>query len=365
MEATNTLDFCISCHEMEFSVYQEYRHTAHFSNPAGIQAACPDCHVPREWSRKLVRKIKASREVFYWITGAIDTPAKFEAKRLELAERVWHSMVESDSRECRNCHTPSVMDLDGQARFAARIHTDAIERNDTCIDCHKGIAHQLPRGYGESPSADTKMSRDDLEYGEEINETCAGCHGEFGQGTLDGEYPRLAGLDSVYILKQIEHFKSRERLNIPMLPYATDRELPNEDTEIIAGYLSAIDLPTSLPPVDENDFNAYRRLQNSKQVLNIPIYQGNSLAGNRIYDKECAGCHGDDGYGDRGRSIPQLTGQHSIYLKRQVEKFRTGGRLHDDPRDAEIFQSFGDGEIDDILAYLSILDDDQGTSVPQ
>jgi hypothetical protein len=40
-----------------------------------------------------------------------------------------------------------------------------------------------------------------------------------------------------------------------------------------------------------------------------------------------------------------------------VERFRKGERVHDDPRDAAIFQAFSDTEIGDILAWLSILDD--------
>lgn len=358
MEATNTLEFCISCHEMESTVYQEYRHSDHFSNPSGVQATCSDCHVPKEWTAKLVRKIKASKELYYWMTGAIDTPEKFEHKRLELAERVWDSMKQTDSRECRNCHHFNVMDLEGQARFARRIHRDSMDQGQTCIDCHRGLTHRLPREYSTSPDL-PELSRDDREYGEEINDTCAGCHGEFGQGSLDGEYPRLAGMTPEYIMRQIEHFKSRERLNLPMLPYATDRELPGDDVRIIASYLASIELPSYLPPVDESDpgFNAFERLQDSKKVLNIARYPGNIDAGKRIYERECGGCHGTLGEGDSRRAIPPLAGQHSVYLKRQVEKFRDEERLHDTPEDASIFRNFSDAEIDDILAWLSIADD--------
>ena len=45
-----------------------------------------------------------------------------------------------------------------------------------------------------------------------------------------------------------------------------------------------------------------------------------------------------------------------MYL--QIKRFRIGERLHDDPRDADIFKSFSDIEIENMLAYLSILDDD-------
>ena len=85
-EVTNTEKFCISCHEMRDNVYQEYRNTIHAANRSGVRATCPDCHVPREWSYKIVRKIQASNEVLHKVLGSIDTPEKFEAKRLQLAK---------------------------------------------------------------------------------------------------------------------------------------------------------------------------------------------------------------------------------------------------------------------------------------
>ena len=354
MEATNTLTFCISCHEMESTVYQEYRHTVHYTNSSGVRAICSDCHVPKDWVPKFIRKVRATKELYYWVIGEIDTAEKFEAKRLELASRVWDSMKETDSRECRNCHQLSVMELERQARFAARIHADAIDKGETCIDCHKGITHKLPQQEVLSAEGREEI---DIEYAEEINDTCAGCHGEFGEGSIDGEYPRLAGLDEDYLASQIRHFKTRKRLNIPMLPYATERELPEEDVRLIAAYLSRIDLPTKLPPIVEEEFDALARLEASGRVVNIARYPGNVEKGRRFYQKECAGCHGDQGQGDDGRKIPQLTGQYSIYLGRQINNFRKGERLHDDPRDADIFKSFSDVEIGDMLAYLSILDD--------
>jgi cytochrome c-type protein NapC len=357
MEATNSLEFCISCHEMESTVYQEYQQSVHFRNSTGVKAVCADCHVPKEWTRKLVRKVKASKEVYYWLTGSIDTQEKFDAKRPQLAAHVWQSMKESDSSECRNCHSFTAMDMSRQGLFASRYHSEALSEGATCIDCHKGIAHHLPVGHGVTSNILVGLSPEDIEYGDEINETCAGCHGEYGQGSLDGEYPRLAGVDANYLARQIEHFKSRERLNIPMLPFATERELPGNDTRIIAAYLASIELPTTLPPIDKENFDAYARLKNSKSVLNIARYPGNITSGGRLYRRECSSCHADDGYGDRARAAPQLAGQHSVYLKRQVNRFRLGERLHNHTRDAEIFKAFKDTEIDDILAYISILDD--------
>ncbi|MDH3762985.1 MAG: cytochrome c [Gammaproteobacteria bacterium] len=218
------------------------------------------------------------------------------------------------------------------------------------------MTHQLPREK-LAAAARVELSRDDREYAEEINDTCAGCHGEFGEGSLDGEYPRLAGMNPRYLKRQIEHFKSRERLNLPMLPYATDRELPGEDIDIIVHYLASIDLPTELPEIEEESFNALDRLQQSKQVVNIARYPGNPGAGAEFYALECAACHGADAYGKADGDAPQLAGQHSVYLKRQIALFASAERHHDDPRDAEIFKAFGEKQIDDMLAWLSLADD--------
>ncbi len=146
MEATNTETFCISCHEMRDNVYEEYTETIHYSNRSGVRAICTDCHVPKEWGHKVIRKIKASRELYHKALGSIDTKEKFEAKRLELAKRVWSSMEQTDSRECRNCHDNESMDFDLQESRSADRHEDGFDEGKTCIDCHKGIAHKLPKG---------------------------------------------------------------------------------------------------------------------------------------------------------------------------------------------------------------------------
>ncbi len=142
MEATNTLNFCISCHEMKDTVYQEYKTSIHYQNRTGVRAICSDCHVPKSWVHKMVRKVKASREVYHKIIGTISTPEKFEAHRLELATNVWRAMKKTDSRECRNCHTIDSMNPEFQRPRARKQHMAAMKAGQTCIDCHKGIAHK-------------------------------------------------------------------------------------------------------------------------------------------------------------------------------------------------------------------------------
>jgi cytochrome c-type protein NapC len=149
MEATNNMEFCISCHEMRDNVYPEYKKTIHYTNASGVRAICSDCHVPKTWGYKLLRKIEASRELWDKITGSVDTREKFEAHRLDLATREWARMKASDSRECRNCHSFEAMRKVRDLRKAQiyELHMKANSTGKTCIDCHKGIAHLLPREY--------------------------------------------------------------------------------------------------------------------------------------------------------------------------------------------------------------------------
>ncbi len=144
LEITNREEFCIGCHEMRENVYVEYRNTIHYQNRTGVRATCPDCHVPKEWTYKMIRKIQASNEVLHKILGSIDTPEKFHAKRLELAQHEWDRMKRTDSRECRNCHNFNSMDYAEQNRRSAARHQAGFNEGKTCIDCHKGIAHTLP-----------------------------------------------------------------------------------------------------------------------------------------------------------------------------------------------------------------------------
>ena len=197
-----------------------------------------------------------------------------------------------------------------------------------------------------------------LEIGEEINEVCAGCHGEYAEGGKEGEYPRLAGLPSTYIEHELRLFKNRERLNHPMIPYTKERELPEEDLLDVSAYLQTIELYTKLPPIDKENFNAYERLLLSKKLLNIPRIEGDYRVGQRLYRKECASCHGRDGTGKEKKGVPMLAGQYSNYLLKQLRAYQNGERIHDqEAANLSLFREYSDEEIHTLIAYLSILDD--------
>ncbi|MDR3213499.1 MAG: NapC/NirT family cytochrome c [Azoarcus sp.] len=141
---TNSEDFCLFCHEMKDNVYREYQTTIHYTNRSGVRAVCADCHVPKEFLPKILRKIKASKEVWHAILGSIDTPEKFDAKRPELAQHEWQRMKANNSQECRNCHDANSFDYSVQGYRATNRHMEALGNGQTCIDCHKGISHKLP-----------------------------------------------------------------------------------------------------------------------------------------------------------------------------------------------------------------------------
>ena len=143
MEYTNRLEFCVSCHSMS-KPYEEYQKSVHFSNPSGVRAICSDCHVPRDWTAKLVRKVQATGELYHHFMGKLSTPEKFESHRKELAERVWATMKTNNSRECRNCHAYETMAFHKQSPRAKGKMENAAKNGETCIECHKGIAHALP-----------------------------------------------------------------------------------------------------------------------------------------------------------------------------------------------------------------------------
>ena len=127
------------------NVFQELKPTIHYTNRSGVRATCPDCHVPHEWTNKIARKMAASKEVWGKLFGTISTREKFQAERRTLAEHEWARLKANDSLECRNCHSFESMDYTLQSKRAADQHSTLLASGEkTCIDCHKGIAHQLP-----------------------------------------------------------------------------------------------------------------------------------------------------------------------------------------------------------------------------
>ncbi|MGF1788815.1 NapC/NirT family cytochrome c [Photobacterium swingsii] len=154
LEKTSSTEFCISCHTME-APYKEYQGSVHFSNAKGIRAECADCHIPTDTLDYLTTKIRASKDIYHeFVTGKIDTAEKYESHRADMAETVWAQLRENDSATCRSCHDDGAMEVYDQSVDARKMHEYGIANNQTCIDCHKGVAHLLPETKMDSSALD-------------------------------------------------------------------------------------------------------------------------------------------------------------------------------------------------------------------
>jgi len=192
----------------------------------------------------------------------------------------------------------------------------------------------------------------DASRGKEINETCAACHGEYGQGGKRGEYPRLGGQRSRYLAEQLQAFRTRGRLNIPMFPYTQERELTDADIEDVAEYLSSIELPTAPPEFKDSD-DALTRLLAMEKVMIVGRTEGDVDHGRRVYKEECASCHRANGRG--GGRIPMIVGQYTNYLLKQIASFVQKERSHDEKTPGGVLNGLSADDIRDVVAYLTVL----------
>jgi nitrate/TMAO reductase-like tetraheme cytochrome c subunit len=145
VHATGTDAFCGgACHSMQW-VAAEHKKSSHGFNKKGVAAQCSDCHIPHAYPQVLWYKaVAGTKDAYHEIKGTISTEAKFKAQRKAMAERVWAEFRDTDSANCRTCHnlTPEVLAL--QKGGARKDHEGRFAEKKTCVDCHKGVAHEEP-----------------------------------------------------------------------------------------------------------------------------------------------------------------------------------------------------------------------------
>ena len=150
---------------------------------------------------------------------------------------------------------------------------------------------------------------------------CSGCHGAEGEGTTqvkvtlakDGIYPRLAGQNRTYIVRQLVSFAEGWRDNAQMKPMALS--LNDQARLDVAAYVETLNprYPPRKPVTDE--------------VLAV----GKLIAQGGLTDagvSRCSACHGADGRGG-GANFPWLAGQNADYLANQMHNWRAGVRRND------------------------------------
>lgn len=165
MHATSTTEFCVSCHSMSHP-QAEWEGSVHFSNRKGIRAECSDCHIPHEGFDYVKTKVLAVKDLWHtYVTNKLPDQEAYEAHRLEMAQRVWEEMKANDSATCRSCHSFDAMVISEQKEAAQKMHKLAMETNQTCIDCHKGIVHFMPEMEVDSSAALGELEKHGAQFG--------------------------------------------------------------------------------------------------------------------------------------------------------------------------------------------------------
>ena len=178
----------------------------------------------------------------------------------------------------------------------------------------------------------------DLANGQEINKSCALCHGNIGQGTPGKLSPRLAGLPKEYLIKATKEYRDGVRVNPLMIKTASIDKMTDSDIEDIATYLSMIDIRPDMR-------------------FNISQTSGDHEKGKEMYMDECKTCHARDGYGNPRKDAPPLAGQQVEYLFQSMKMFQFKSRMHDNDKEDETFDDYNDSELMNLTSFLATLDD--------
>ncbi len=393
---TNRTEFCTSCHSMQNNL-MEMKQRIHYSNHSGVSAGCHDCHVPHDLGPLLWAKLMAAKDVWHEILGTIDTREKFEEHRWEMANAVWAKMKATDSRECQKCHSFDHMDFEKQSRSAAKQHRRIKEARDkvaalndppselleiaqkTCIDCHKGIAHEEPVNPEDedvedeeteeteaaaatktekpnTPAAVTPIVAKPHTFKMDPNaknvipatidanwdgatladKMCAVCHGKDGNSHYD-EVPSIAGYSTFYFTEAMKDYKTGDR--------------PSEMFQA-QGYN-----PTNMKAITEklSDDQLAKLADHfaAQEFKKRPQYFDAKLAkkGKRLYKRYCEKCHSENGT-EPSDDAGILGGQSMSYLQEQLKYFKEGKRTQD-KKMAIALKKLKPGDLNKILHFFA------------
>jgi len=185
-----------------------------------------------------------------------------------------------------------------------------------------------------APAAD---GAGDPQAGQSKAAVCVACHGPNGN-SVNAEWPKLAGQNEIYLLRQLTLFKSGQRVNPLMAGMVAT--LNEQDMANVAAYFAA---QRSKPGVTDQ----------SLYVRGRQLY----LAGNeRSGVPACTACHGPTGHGNPASGYPALGGQHATYVATTLKAFRLGAVWgHDDAANevmSVVADELTDAEIEAVSAYV-------------
>jgi cytochrome c553 len=170
---------------------------------------------------------------------------------------------------------------------------------------------------------------------------CSACHGQHGEGQPDPASPRLAGLDSGYLVEQLDAFAQGSRNNETMGPIA--KALSTDERQAVATFYAGLDAA---------------KIQEPKKPDDKTIAIGRSLADRGDWSKGlpgCGACHGAAGQGV-GKTFPKLAGQSAEYITSQLKAWKDGKRT-DDPLHlmTGISSKLNDDQVAAVAAYYASL----------
>lgn len=166
-----------------------------------------------------------------------------------------------------------------------------------------------------------------------ITTVCAGCHGADGNSPAP-TFPKLAGLNSEYVVRELKNFKSSDRRSDVMSPIVAT--LDSDDFKAFGDYFAAQKrVPGKV--VDIAAANAGAKLyRDGDEQRGVP---------------SCGGCHGSEAEGTK--RFPRLAGQHREYLIEQLKSFRSGKRDYAAARSMrEVAKRMTDDDIKATAEYL-------------
>ena len=187
--------------------------------------------------------------------------------------------------------------------------------------------------YVEGEALAALELKGDAKRGQEAYEVCVACHLASGAGRSDGTFPQLAGQHSSVIIKQVADIRSRLRENPVMHPFSKTLVNPQELADV-AAFIATMPIPRD----------------NQKGP-------GTELAhGKKLYERDCATCHGKNGEGNAAKVFPVLAGQHYKYLLREAKNLRDGVRKNGNADMIKVIKPYSDKDLDAIVDYMSRLE---------
>lgn len=176
----------------------------------------------------------------------------------------------------------------------------------------------------------------DAKAGEGKTTACGACHGMDGNSS-DKTYPKLAGQNEAYIVRQLGLFKAQKRQNPVMMPFIGN--LSAQDEHDIGAFFAG-----KAPLAGVADEKLLTRGQS--------LYRGGDAA---LGVPACMACHGPDGRGMAGAGYPQLAGQWADYIQAKLKDFKAGTTWGDDGNAKimpEIAKHLGDNDIAALASYV-------------